>query len=63
MIAIDAVATHGQTSALCQSIGIARASLYRRRQPARPAVSVSDPRPSPRGPFLTSFAEPFPPLD
>jgi putative transposase len=48
MIAIDAVATHGETSALCQSIGIARASLYRHRQPARSAVSVSDPRPSPR---------------
>jgi putative transposase len=48
MIAIDAVATHGETSALCQSIGIARASLYRHRQPARSAVSMSDPRPSPR---------------
>jgi putative transposase len=48
MIAIESVATHGETFALCQSIGIARASLYRRRQPARPAVSVSDPRPSPR---------------
>jgi putative transposase len=48
MFAIDAVATHGETSALCQSIGIARASLYRHRQPARPAVSVSDRRPSPR---------------
>jgi len=48
MIAIESVAKYGETFALCQSIGIARASLYRRRQPARPAVSVSDPRPSPR---------------
>jgi putative transposase len=48
MIAIESVATHGETFVLCQSIGIARASLYRRRQPARPAVPVSDPRPSPR---------------
>jgi putative transposase len=48
MIAIEAVAIDGETSALCQSIGIARASLYRRRQPARPIVSASDPRPSPR---------------
>jgi putative transposase len=48
MIAIDAVATDGETSALCQSLGIARASLYRRRQPARPTVLASEPRPSPR---------------
>jgi putative transposase len=48
MIAIEAVAIDGEMSALCLSIGIARASLYRRRQPALPTVSASDPRPSPR---------------
>jgi putative transposase len=48
MIAIDAVTAEGETSALCQSVGIARASLYRRRQPARAAVPASPPRPSPR---------------
>ena len=48
MIAIEAVTTTGETSALCQSIGLARASLYRRRQPARVAVPASTPRPSPR---------------
>ena len=48
MIAIEAVTTTGETSALCQSIGLARASLYRRRQPARVAVLASTPRPSPR---------------
>ena len=37
MIAIEAVTAKGETSALCQSVGLARASLYRRRQPARPA--------------------------
>jgi putative transposase len=36
MVAIDAVTTIGETSALCQSVGLARATLYRRRQPARP---------------------------
>ena len=35
MIAIEAVTTAGETAALCQSVGLARASLYRRRQPAR----------------------------
>ena len=35
MIAMDAVATAGETSALRQSIGIPRASFYRHRQPAR----------------------------
>ena len=41
MIAIEAVTTKGETSALCQSVGLARASLYRRRRPAR----SSTPRP------------------
>ena len=36
MIALEGVTTNGATSALCQSLGLARATLYRRRQPARP---------------------------
>jgi putative transposase len=35
MVALEAVTANGATSALCQSIGLARATLYRRRQPAR----------------------------
>ena len=35
MVAIEAVTTTGETTTLCQSVGIARATLYRRRQPAR----------------------------
>ena len=42
MIAIEAVTAHGETSALCQSVGVARATLYRRRQPTR--VSLPTPR-------------------
>jgi putative transposase len=42
MIAIEAVTTPGETSALCRSVGLARATLYRRRQPAR--VSTPTPR-------------------
>jgi len=34
MIAIEAVTATGETSALCQSVGLARATLYRRRRPA-----------------------------
>lgn len=34
MVAIEAVTTAGETAALCQSIGLARATLYRRRHPA-----------------------------
>ena len=48
MIAIEAVTAKGETSALCQSVGLARASLYRRRHPARPAGTVPARRPSPR---------------
>jgi transposase InsO family protein len=47
-IAIEAVTATGETSALCQSVGVARASLYRRRQPVRAAVPASTLRPSPR---------------
>jgi len=35
MVALGAVTANGATSALCQSVGLARATLYRRRQPAR----------------------------
>lgn len=38
MTAIDAVTTIGETTALCQSVGLARATLYRRRQPVRPST-------------------------
>ncbi len=38
MVAIEAVTTKGETSALCQSVGLARATLYRRRQPVRPST-------------------------
>ena len=41
MIAIEAVTTKGETAALCQGVGFARATLYRRRRPAR----SSTPRP------------------
>ena len=40
MVAIDAVTTIGETTALCQSVGLARATLYRRRQPVRPVTST-----------------------
>src|SRR5712691_2332256 len=42
MVAIEAVTTAGEIAALCQSFGPARATLYRRRQPAR--VSTLTPR-------------------
>ena len=44
MIAIEAVTTTGQTAALCQSVGLARATLYRRRRP------VESSTPPPRKP-------------
>jgi len=48
MRAIEAVTTPGETAALCQSVGVSRASLYRRRRPA-PRASPTPPRaPSPR---------------
>jgi len=48
MIAITAVTATGATSGLCQSVGLARASFYRRRQPARPSTPRSPRLPSPR---------------
>jgi putative transposase len=50
MVAIEAVTTNGETAALCHSVGLARATLYRRRQPAR--VSV----PTPRAPSSRALA-------
>lgn len=44
MIAIEAVTANGETSALCQSVGLARATLYRRRRPA-PSSTPRPPRP------------------
>ena len=47
MVAIDAVTTTGEIAALCLSVGLARATLYRRRQPARtptPTVRAASPR-------------------
>jgi putative transposase len=44
MVAIAAVTTPGETAALCQSVGLARATVYRRRQPARvPTPTVRAP--------------------
>jgi len=40
MVALEAVTVKGETSALCASVGLARATLYRRRQPARPSTST-----------------------
>ena len=47
MVAIEAVTTTGAITALCLSVGLARATLYRRRQPARsptPTVRAASPR-------------------
>ena len=48
MIAIEAVTATGDTSALCQSVGVSRASFYRRRPPVRPAPPQSPRAPSSR---------------
>ena len=58
MIAIEAVTAKGETSALCQSVGLARASLYRRRHPARPAGTVPARRPSSRAPWSRPNVKP-----
>ena len=47
MSAINAVTTTGETSALCHSVGLSRASFYR-REPARPAMAALPRAPSPR---------------
>ena len=48
MIAIEAVTTTGETSALCQSVGLSRAGFYRRRQPTRPSMPTPPRTPPPR---------------
>ena len=48
MIAIESVTAKGETSALCQSVGLARATLYRRRRPARASMPRPDRVPSSR---------------
>ena len=48
MRAIEAATAKGETSALCQSIGVSRASLYRRRRPTPPATPRRPRAPSPR---------------
>ena len=48
MRAIEAITAKGETSALCQSIGVSRASLYRRRRPRPPATPRRPRAPSPR---------------
>ena len=48
MIAISAVTTTGETSALCHSVGLARASFYRRRRPVLPLTPAPSRAPSPR---------------
>ena len=54
MQAIEAVTTPGETAALCQSVGVSRASLYRRRRPASPATP---PRPRARSPRALGATE------
>ena len=48
MGAIEAVTTPGETAALCQSVGVSRASLYRRRRSAPPSTPTRPRAPSPR---------------
>jgi hypothetical protein len=42
MVALEAVTVNGETSALCQSVGLGRATLYRRRRPATVTLTESD---------------------
>ena len=48
MIALEAVAVDVDTSAVCRSIGISRASFYRRRQAVGPSTPRRPRAPSPR---------------
>ena len=48
MTAINAIAANLDTTAVCQSVGISRASLYRRRRPPRPSTPAPVRAPSPR---------------
>jgi putative transposase len=49
MVAIDAIAAADiDTTTICESVGLSRASLYRRRQPGRPSPPRLPRAPSPR---------------
>jgi putative transposase len=49
MVALDAIAPADlETTTLCESVGLSRASLYRRRQPGRPSTPRSPRAPSSR---------------
>ena len=48
MRALEAVTTPGETAALCHSVGVSRAALYRRRRPAPRATPPRPRAPSPR---------------
>ena len=48
MIAIGAVTTPGETSALCHSVGLSRPSFYRHRRPSAPSTPAGPRTPSPR---------------
>ena len=48
MLAIAALTTTGETSALCQSVGLSRAAFYRRRRPVPPGTPALSHAPSPR---------------
>jgi len=48
MVAVTSVTTPGETSTLCASVGVARASFYRHRRPAGPPRLRPARRASPR---------------
>jgi putative transposase len=48
MVALEALVVDADTSAVCRSVGISRASFYRRRQAAAPSMPRPPRAPSPR---------------
>jgi hypothetical protein len=48
MTAVTTITTKGETSALCASVGVSRASFYRRQRPAAPPRPRAARAPSPR---------------
>ena len=50
MQAITTIATPGETAALCHSVGVSRATLYRQRRPAPPPPRPRAPSPRALGP-------------
>ena len=50
MQAITTIATPGETAALCHSVGVSRATLYRHRRPAPPPPRPRAPSPRALGP-------------